>query len=115
METDTINRSVVEPSTVLMDPTEPYGCENDDTEALALLEVGMWVRCERSRASAGTWPRFAGRVGRIVTVNEGEFGVRFTAGTAESATWFLGDELVEIDLPLDAPKIRTHADRKAGA
>ena len=73
------------------------------------MRTGDWVRCEREAASVGTWRRYAGRVGRIVTHNRlaGEFGVRFTAGGRAEA-WFLPTELRVIDRPANAPAILTH-------
>jgi hypothetical protein len=78
------------------------------------LRMGTWVRCEREAAPIGTWARYAGRIGRIVSVNktDHEYGVRFTANNTETITWFLASELVEIDRPAKSPNIRTANERR---
>ncbi len=81
------------------------------------LSVGDWVRCERSAAAVGSWFRYAGRTGRIVTINRAdrEYGVRFTAGQNESPSWFHADELVKVTRPTSAPSISTSRERKVSA
>lgn len=78
------------------------------------MRTGDWVRCERDRAAIGTWPLYAGRVGRIVATNRvaAEYGVRFTGGARVEA-WFLADELRVIERPTRGPEIRTHAEEMA--
>lgn len=75
------------------------------------MALGGWVRCERDTRSRGTWPRYAGRVGMVVSINRPacEIGVRFTADTAEGITWFLPDELANVPRPRKAPDIRLQA------
>lgn len=75
------------------------------------LSRGDWIRCERNLEkypSCGTWPRYNGRLGRIVTINfsDKEFGVKFTASSNESTTWFKEHELTAIPQPSGTPNIR---------
>jgi hypothetical protein len=66
--------------------------------------VGDLVRAEPRSRPVGTWPRYSGRVGTVVTVNRQRFnngapdyveiGVRFGASNDESTTWFRPTELV---------------------
>lgn len=73
------------------------------------MNVGDWVRCERESPAKGTWARYDGRVGRIVTINADfttEYGVRFTAGGNERTAWFMAHELVVCEKPSTAPMIR---------
>lgn len=95
-----------------LDPVPAFAAEEGLCGAGALV-AGTWVRCQRERPAAGVWHRYAGRTGRIVVVNDEdhEFGVRFTAATAESATWFSHDELIAIDRPKGSPSIRTRVER----
>lgn len=76
-----------------------------------MLNRSDWVRCERDQEKypgKGTWSKYEGRIGRIVTVNQmdGEYGVRFTNNHSEAITWFLPYELVAVDQPVGAPNIR---------
>lgn len=77
-------------------------------DTLLSVDVGAWVRCERTAPSKGTWPRYAGRVGRVVCENGlgDELGVRFTANHSETTTWFQPTELVETVRPRRAPDIK---------
>lgn len=77
------------------------------------LKRGEWIRCERDLnrwPSKGTWPRYEGRIGRIITINgvDSEYGVRFTANHDEPTTWFKEHELVRVPEPAGAPNIRIH-------
>jgi hypothetical protein len=51
------------------------------------------VRVERAKPAAGTWKRYAGIVGTVVSVNtrDHEVGVRLDGGRV---VWFAFDELV---------------------
>ncbi|MDQ3222200.1 MAG: hypothetical protein M3Q75_01805, partial [Gemmatimonadota bacterium] len=55
----------------------------------------------------GSWRRYVGKVGRVVTFNRQakEYGLRFTADGSENATWFLASELTPIARPRRAPDI----------
>jgi hypothetical protein len=69
------------------------------------LQVGDRVRCEREAAAIGTWARYAGRVGVIVTINRQQFdngapdhveyGVDLN-GSDKAGAWFLPTELVAV-------------------
>jgi hypothetical protein len=75
------------------------------------LKVGDQVRVERDERwwpSRGSWPRYRGRVGTVVTRRHfGEIGVRFGAGHVLS--YFRPHELV----PADAPEAAGHDPRAA--
>ena len=71
------------------------------------ITVGDSVRCERSVPSKGTWPRYAGRTGKVVRVVEwlrhadekvwvGEIGVELDSA---GPFWFKPTELVRLALP----------------
>jgi len=77
-------------------------------------KLGAWVRCERAAPSKGTWPQYVGRTGRVVQINDGEYGVRFTAET-RTVTWFLADELVAVAKPEHAPNIGLRSERSCTA
>lgn len=57
------------------------------------IPVGSTVRCERKAKTAGTWSRFVGRVGTVVSNNNGEVAVAFDTGLPY---WFRPTELVVI-------------------
>ncbi len=70
--------------------------------------VGDRVRCERQAPARGTWSRFAGRTGTVVSINVSrsvngspdgvEIGVKFTAGTnGQPDAWFLPAGFVAVD------------------
>lgn len=74
----------------------------DELAALDLKVGDADVRCERDEPARGTWSRFAGRVGRIVSTHlqtlgdgrtEVELGVKFTHRGSEPSTWFRPFEL----------------------
>lgn len=52
---------------------------------------GDFVRCERTAPSKGTWKRWVGKEGIVVSVNKHEVGVQFGSTTY----WFLPSDLVE--------------------
>ena len=63
------------------------------------FNVGDIVRCERDAPAKGSWSQYAGRVGRVVVVdNHGEVGVTWEAnahrGHGQADCWFLPAELV---------------------
>lgn len=70
------------------------------------LEVGDHVVCRRETGSSGTWSRYDGRDGYVVTINAEEYengstyvelGVAWSASSARSHpavdAWFRADEL----------------------
>jgi hypothetical protein len=69
----------------------------------AAVTIGDLVRAERRSPPAGTWSRYAGRVGTVVTVNMQRFdngapdyveiGVDLD-GDGKASAWFLPSELV---------------------
>ncbi len=72
-----------------------------------MTTIGDWVRCERAEPAKGTWRRYAGTVGRVVSYNRQarEWGVRFTASHNDPVTWFRKSELVVTSRPRNAPEI----------
>lgn len=79
----------------------------------SLFKIGTRVRCERSKPSSGSWPRFAGRTATVVALNRiaGEIGVNFGGGHNAEA-WFLRTELVPLgtgESRQKAPKSRATA------
>src|SRR5688572_11038221 len=98
----------VSPEVVLRVPAADRGYYPTRRDALDDLDVrdlktGADVVCERDWPSAGTWPRYLGRAGRVDSVNVQvfpsgrgvyvELGVRFTNSKTESTTWFRPGEL----------------------
>jgi hypothetical protein len=77
------------------------------------MRLGEWVRCERAEPAKGTWHLYAGRVGRIVTINRsaGEYGVAFDAAD-DRTTWFRADELITVARPRNARAITTANERR---
>jgi hypothetical protein len=72
------------------------------------LEPGDGVVCVREKPANGTWERFQGRIGMVVSINVQRFpgtphpdyveiGVVFTRGGTVS--WFRNDELQPFTLP----------------
>ncbi len=78
------------------------------------FEAGDRVRCERAEPARGSWARFAGRTGTIVSVNIArsvngspdvvEYGVDLDSDGRADA-WFRPDELAVIGTP-QAPSVR---------
>ena len=100
-------------------PGEPSGdLDNLDTNRSELhstpgmsqtFEAGDRVRCERAEPARGSWARFAGREGVVVSVNVSrsvnpkladvvEFGVDLDSDGRADA-WFRPDELAVIGTP----------------
>ncbi len=73
----------------------------------SMISVGDWVRCERTAPAKGSWRKYAGKVGRVISHNRSakEWGVRFTASHNDPVTWFLKSELVVAKRPRNAPEI----------
>jgi len=84
---------------------------------LAPVRVGDRVRCNRAQPPRGTWPRFAGRVGRVAAIHREvldrgrvrlELGVSWSLNDArhgEVDAWFLPSELVVVGhSPPDDPE-----------
>lgn len=70
--------------------------------------VGDRVRCQRATPARGSWSRFAGRVGTVVTVNrrDNEIGVDLGRGPGR-LIWFKPAELfVVTEAPKEAPEGR---------
>lgn len=78
-----------------------------------VVTVGDWVRCERTAPAKGSWRRYVGKVGRVVTFNRmaKEWGVRFTASHNDPVVWFLKSELVTAKRPRNAPDVRVNNER----
>ena len=68
------------------------------------MRRGQWVRCDRERPGVGTWPKYAGRVGRVVSLHRETFpsggvyvelGVNFgdAPDPGDVDAWFRPDEL----------------------
>lgn len=77
---------------------------NTSANATTSLVVGTRVRCERTAPARGSWKRYAGRTGVVVSVNVSrsvnpawpdvvEYGVSFD-NTHNISAWFLPHELV---------------------
>jgi hypothetical protein len=75
------------------------------------------VICERDWPTAGTWSRYAGRVGRVGAINIDddyrdvrvayvEIGVKFTNAGSGPTTWFLPVELKRVYSAHKAPRSR---------
>jgi hypothetical protein len=74
----------------------------------APIQVGDEVRCERAEPAAGTWPRYAGRVGRVALIHTERFSsgrVYVEVGVCwdmnpdrhgQADSWFLPSELVVV-------------------
>lgn len=62
---------------------------------------GDRVRIHRDRPARGSWARYAGRTGTVVTVNLGEYGVSFTNKDNQVDSWFLRDEVVILNADTD--------------
>jgi hypothetical protein len=84
---------------------------------LAPIRVGDRVRCDRAQPARGTWPRFAGRVGRVAAIHREvldgrrvhvELGISWSLSDArhgEVDCWCLPSELLVVgDRPPDAPE-----------
>jgi hypothetical protein len=54
------------------------------------------VRCERARPAAGTWRRYVGRSGTVVSLNTGDNEVGVQLGDGHQLVWFTPDELVRL-------------------
>lgn len=70
------------------------------------LRPGARVRCERTPPARGTWLRYAGRTGTVVSVNRqrsvgspdhAELGVSFTDDRGHVDAWFVLTEVVTVD------------------
>jgi hypothetical protein len=77
------------------------------------IKRGADVVCEREWPAAGTWSRYAGRVGRVGAINIDddyrdhhayvEIGVKFTNAGSGPTTWFLPAELKRVYSAHKAP------------
>jgi hypothetical protein len=59
-----------------------------------MFQRGDVVRAERAAPSAGTWPRFAGRIYHVARLTSREVGVSKSPGDDDARLWFLPSELV---------------------
>jgi len=89
-------------------PQDPQAKRTTPKGTRRVLAVGDHVRCERAAPAAGSWSRFAGRSGVVVSVNVSrsvnpawpdvtEIGVDLTGVGNNVTAFFRPDELAAVD------------------
>lgn len=71
-------------------------------------KIGDWVRIERDDPAKGTWSRYEGRTGLIVTKGQAsqEWGVVFAEAAHGHPVYFLASEMTPRDRPKNSEKLR---------
>ena len=89
-------------------PQEPPGSVDQPVASATRFRPGDVVHCERATPARGSWKRYAGRTGTLITINVArsvngspdvvEIGVDLDSDGRADA-WFHPDELVILDTP----------------